>query len=145
MPAHNAPHIKVGDRYDQFTSHQVFSCRIGVHTLGRQGGKLSENHVTLYLLVGRGNSVRVDMRPDALNTGELDLSGRAYTRSTHIVNFIDVAAANCPSGFHADSTPSRVGSRPTVSDFIDCISRRNLQFFRFLFVGGHSIGCRSWA
>jgi len=141
-----APFITiVNDTYSQLANWKVFACRIGVHSLKAQGGQISENHLTIYLLVGSGHSVRVDMTPgDSLNTGHIKLSGLDYAISCNVIRFVDIPARNSTSDFDAETTALQQSSNQDVSTFVRSITKRNLQYFRFLYVNDHSNGCRHW-
>jgi len=131
--------------YAGYTQAPVFSCRVGVHSLGVQvTDEKSENHVTLYLLIGSNISVRADMRPaDQGQYGLLDIRVLNYTRSNRIVKMCDLAAVGCPNNFNAGTQTLGTNASRTVEQFISVMTAGN-QFFRFLNVDGKALGCRYW-
>lgn len=128
----------------------VFIYRIGVHNLGVQVNPWSENHVTLYLLVGSGQSVRVDMRPRSGQPctdliGTLDLRGHSYTRSQGIIQYVDVQACGHQAGFNPEGRrPLSTSRTRRVWEVIQLLQERGLHNYRFLDVNGSSLGCRYW-
>ncbi|KAK4551540.1 hypothetical protein LTR86_011103 [Recurvomyces mirabilis] len=150
MAASYGPTLSKDAAYDDLRTAPVFACRIGVQNLGLQRHFYSENHVTLYLLVGSGQSVRVDMRPRAGRprtdlAGALELRGHTYTRSNGIIRYVDVPANGCPLGFQPDGRGPQPG-RDTrrVSDFVQLLRSNRLHRYRFLNVNGGGLGCRYW-
>ena len=139
------PYTASNAQFGMASRLRVFRCRVGMHSLGRQGDSISENHLTIYLLVGAGTCARLDMRPmDGNNTGALVLSTHDYTLSQRIIRHEDIPAAACPPAFDPDRSATVIAQGPTVGDFVRCITSRGLQYFRFVFVEGHSMGCHHW-
>ena len=131
--------------YEPLCQRRVFVVRIAVHSLGQQFvDDNSENHVTINLLLGSGLSVRVDMQlANDDNLGRLLLEGRQQTRSDSMIHKMDVAALGCPMQFDPVEQPPNAAS-PTVQQFVNLIVNGGRHRFRFLYIEGHSDGCRYW-
>lgn len=129
--------------YSDIVNRLVFRCRIGAHILGvqRRGDK-SENHLTLYLLIGGGQSVRVDMLPKTGSLkGKLVLRGHDYVLSQGIIKHIDIDARGCPAN---QATVPKGTPGLAVKAFVSFLLQRRHHMYRFMFVDGHSLGCRHW-
>lgn len=135
--------------YDQFEDATVYQCRIGVHSLGplTEGAK-SKNHATLYLLIGSGYSVLVDMvprdgRPYSNLVGVVQLRAHSYTLSNGIIRHADIDARSCPPNFNPDA---RYNARPSdaysVRQFVQALTEKRLDRYRFIYMWGNSDGCR---
>ena len=139
-------------RHQNYAGHAhaaVFRCRIGVHSLGPQDDEKSENHLTLYLLIGSDRCVRVDMTPSSTIpysdlVGRLILRGHDYTLSAGIIRYVDVDARGCPANFNPGSQYTRPHGSHSVHEFVSLLVQRRLHMFRFMNLDGKSLGCRSW-
>ena len=141
--------IETHGSYERFRNASVYQCRLGVHSLGPQDDDKSENHLTLYLLIGSEQCVRVDMRPNVSrdyksHLGKLVLRGHDYSRSTGVIAFSDVDAVGCPSDFDPSRRATSTSESRTVNDFVNLLRQYRLKFFRFMNIDGKSLGCRSW-
>jgi hypothetical protein len=132
--------VRQAKDYSAFKRLSVHTVRIVAHSLGVQvRGAKSENHLSIYLLLGQNRSYHMDMRiaaPTARSAGDatavetvgqLDLQGRAYLMSNSAIKHVDLEATGRP-----------------VEDFVNHLLSLNLQYFRFTFTDGHNVGCRSW-
>lgn len=131
--------------YQPLSQRRVFKISVAIHTLGQQfADDNSENHVTINCLLGAGLSVRIDMQlANDENLGRLLLEGRDQTRSDTMIHNVDIKALGCPNGFSPAAQPPNAAC-PTVQQFVDLILNSGLSRFRFLYVEGHSDGCRHW-
>lgn len=131
--------------YEPLCQRRVFVVRIAVHSLGQQfADNNNENHVTINLRLGSGLSIRVDMQiANDANLGRLLLEGSDQTRSGSMIHSMDVATFGCPSPFDPTEQP-RNAARPTVQQFVNHFVNGDRHRFRFLYVEGHSDGCRHW-
>lgn len=144
------PAVRQHPNYVDFKRLPVFGIRVAAHSLGRQyQDAKSENHVSIYLLLGRNRSLHMDMRPKvhqdhAETTGELSLKGRDFALSTSVIKFSDLNAVGCPAGFlpHTNARPSSFSR--TVNDFRNFVIENHFPHFRFTFTDGHNLGCRYW-
>lgn len=139
--------IQQSRNYTQYRNLPVLQCRVGVHSLGPQDNEKSENHLTIYLLVGSNRSVRVDMVPsqrlpysDLLGT--LVLRGHDYSLSDGIIKHVDINAVGCPADFNPVTSQVRASGSRSVQDFTSIVQQ--LPIFRFMDIDGKSVGCRSW-
>lgn len=135
--------------YDNFRRATVFRCRLGVHNLGPQDDDMSENHLTIYLLIGSDQCVRVDMLP-AVSTdhnnlrGRLVLRGHDYSLSSGVIEYADIDAIGCPTDFEADRKTTGTTDSLTVRDFVRLLEDSGLDRYRFADLNGKSLGCRWW-
>lgn len=100
--------------------------------------------MSIYLLVGARQSVRLDMTPAADgNRGVLELMGRPFSRSEGVVTYVDLPIRGCPADFDADSSPFG-RSQPLVVHFVQALVNTHRNFFTFTYIGGDSMGCHHW-
>lgn len=135
--------------YGSIRRSAVFRCRIGVDNLGPQDDDMSENHLTLYLLIGNDESVRVDMRPNVNNdyrdfSGRLELRGHDYTLSNGVIEYSDIDAVGCPDEFDAGREMTATSEARTVREFVGLLESAGLASYRFMNLDGKALGCRSW-
>jgi hypothetical protein len=143
------PYPRLGCSAQAYSERRVHRVRIEVHNLRkdekRKRGGRSENHVTCALMLGNGQSVRIDMTPDAkTHKGTMVLMGRDKIVSRRTLRLTDINAAGCQNNFDPDRTPSLHGRGHSVANFIDFLLDRRLDRYRFIYVDSHIMGCRYW-
>ena len=107
----------------------VEQVRVVAHTMGPvvQGGQLSQNHWSIYLLTAGGGSVRVNMaqmRPTDDN-GTMSVTRHTYTESNSAVKFFDFPATNGVN----------------VGRVLRLFQQKGRQRYRMT---GTGVGCRHW-
>lgn len=132
-----------------YSEKRVHRVRIEVHNLrkeeGRQRKGRSENHVTCALMLGSGQSVRIDMTPDAdTRKGTVVLQGRDRIVSRRTIRLTDINAAGCQNDFDPDRTPSQHGRGHSVATLAKFLLDHHLDRYRFLYVDSRAMGCRFW-
>lgn len=153
MNLNNIPQIQCLGDYAAHKGQSVFVFRVAAHTLGRQlVDAKSENHISIYLLLGNNRSFHLDMKPVAgrgnnVGTiGQLTLQGRPYHRSNSVITYTDLKARGCPDSFSpVQQPPTSSASRVTVEQFVEFVIQNRLHYFRYALTDGHSVGCRLWA
>ncbi|KAK6436024.1 hypothetical protein LTR95_007788 [Oleoguttula sp. CCFEE 5521] len=136
--------------YALFLRLPVYQYRIAVHNLGVQvQDEKSENHLTIYLLLGGNRSFHLDMQirsdtDDFETAGMLRRRPLLYNMSNTVIKFVDIDAVGCPAGFRPDQTPSAESSRlcKRLGEFVTVANRNGN--YRFTFMDGHPLGCRTW-
>lgn len=129
--------------YREYQHMQVFACRVVTHAIAPQSGQKSENHLAIYLLIGSGSSVRVDMKPGDDCLGFLQLSGHNFAQSNSALDRKDILAVvpgDSDLRFDLDNTPMRQGEN-SVNTFVNSLLGANKHQFRYLFNDGRSKGC----
>lgn len=136
--------------YEIYKKSKVFVFRVAAHTLGRQEvNAKSENHISIYLLLGNNTSFHVDIKPiggigTMDTTGRLILQPRPYHTSNSVIVYTDLQARGCPKDFEPAKRFSAASSSPNVGDVVDLAISHNFHNFRYAFTDGHSVGCRMW-
>jgi hypothetical protein len=152
MASGNESYVRLPSDLSSFEHQPVFVVRVAAHTLGRQevGGK-SENHLSIYLLLGRNVSFHMDIRPiggqgDTVETtGCLYMQRRAYHLSNTVIKYTDLNALGCPEDFTPVGSFWPLGPYYTVRHYVDFVIGGGFHHFRYTFTDGHSVGCRHWA
>jgi hypothetical protein len=135
---------RINQTYSERRVHRV---RIEVHNLRKDDGwerqGRSENHVTCALMLGNGQSVRIDMTPDAdTHQGTMVLQGRERIVSRRTLRLTDINATGCQNNFDPDWTPSLHGRGLSVATFVNFLLDHHLDRYRFIYVDSHAMGCR---
>lgn len=147
---HSSPYHPGSERITQtFSERRVHRVRIEVHNLRKDEGSAregrSENHVTCALMLGSGQSVRIDMTPDAdTHKGTMVLQERDRIVSRRTIRLTDINAAGCQNNFDPDQTPSLHGRGHSVATFVNFLLDHHLDRYRFIYVDSHAMGCRYW-
>jgi hypothetical protein len=136
-----APHL-------QKAVHRI---RLEVHNLraeedGERDGK-SENHVTFAMMLGNGESVRVDMAPNqSTNLGKMIVRHRDDIVSRKTLKLTDVNARGCGGSFDPDKPPKADKHHPpsSVDQILSFLVARNMHRYRFLYIDAQPLGCRYW-
>jgi hypothetical protein len=131
---------------------KVYAVRVVKQSLGvMYAGDWSENHVVIYLLIGRNESVRLDMRPLGGQEGQQTESHLNIKRQFHILSHDALAHVDIkttvPHQGPSESqpqTPAQAGMA-SVATFIDAIVTplSNVSYW-FIDMGedGGVVGCR---
>jgi hypothetical protein len=108
IPDHsNGLHEQTNYGAQERLDRRVHRVRIEVHNL-RYGEKnertgWSENHVTCALLLGDGQSVRIDMTPQVMtHNGTMMIQDRNTIVSKRTVRLTDINAVGCQNNFDPD-------------------------------------------
>lgn len=141
--------ISADNNLTNYSSSYVFRFRVAVHTLGVQyADAKSENHLSIYLLLGEDRSVHLDMRPSGNDewplVGKLHIRGHTYQMSDTVLEYADLDAIGCPTSFRPHMIARATRSSRTVADFVQACVRNSFNHFRFLSADDHPVGCRSW-
>lgn len=133
----------------EYIDNHVFRYRVAVHTLGRQYvNRKSENHLSIYLLLGADRSFHLDMKPTDDETkpfvGKVILQGRPFLQSSTVLEWADLAARGCPANFNPSRRQEPTAGSPTVRDFILACTTARFHYFRFLCHEDNPVGCRTW-
>ncbi|KAK6431705.1 hypothetical protein LTR95_012134 [Oleoguttula sp. CCFEE 5521] len=145
-----SPSVQPDPNFTAFRHLPVYRCRIAVHTLGVYlEGMTSENHLIIYLLLGGDRSFQLDMRPrtdtDELETaGNLVMRSRLYHMSDTVIRFADVDAIGCPVDFSPTRRTTPSSACRSVGQFVSLAIGNGFQNYRFTFMDGHPLACRTW-
>jgi hypothetical protein len=130
----------------------VYRFRVEVHNLradedGEREGK-SENHVTFAMMLGNGESVRVDMGPHPTSKlGKMVVRYRADIVSSKTLRLTDINALGCPNSFDPSRDPEPWKSRVTrysVDQVLSGLVSGNMHRYRFMYIDSQPLGCRYW-
>lgn len=145
----NDRHLEIHRNVHVHLSKAVHRVRIEVHNLRAEeseerDGK-SENHVTFAMLLGGGESVRVDMAPNpTTNLGKLSVRYRDNIVSAKTIRLSDINARGCSDNFDPDRRPARNSHSHSVNQFLLHIVTSNMHRYRFMEIDGQPLGCRCW-
>lgn len=146
----DAEYVQFDGSFDSFQHLPVYQLRVAVHNLGVYTRDThSENHVSIYLLLGENRSFHIDMVPrhDSDNTevvGELLLRGRLYQMSNTVIRHADVDAVGRPAAFVPSAVTNPTSFSRLVGEFVRIALDQSFHYFRFAFTDGHAVGCRNW-
>jgi hypothetical protein len=147
----NDAHLEIHRNVQPHFQKSVYRIRLEVHNLRadedeERDGK-SENHVTFAMLLGGGESVRVDMAPDqSTNLGKMSVRFRDAIVSNKTVRLTDVNARGCFNGFDPDRRPTPDTRFPphSVQAVLLCLLNSNMHRYRFMYIDSQPLGCRYW-
>lgn len=128
---------------------RVYMIRLEVHNMRayenqEREGK-SENHVTIALLLGDGQTVRLDMGTDPITfAGVLEIAFRENIVSGRTIRISDTRVTGCPRDFDPDHTRAASGGNRRVRDFLMLMRGNSRQLYRFMCTDFVAQGCRFW-
>jgi hypothetical protein len=147
----NDNHLEVHRNVAPHLQKAVYRIRLEVHNLraeedGERDGK-SENHVTFAMLLGNGESVRVDMAPNpTTHLGKMDVRYRDDIVSRKTLRLTYVNARGCEKYFDPDQSPTADERYPpsSVDQILSFLVASNMHRYRFLYIDAQPLGCRYW-
>lgn len=147
----NDVHLLVDKNVRPHLKKPVHRFRVEVHNLRayedeERSGK-SENHVTLAMLLGSDESVRIDMAPNQkTNLGRMEVLYRNAIVSGRAIRVTDVKARGSLNGFEPDRRPPRSdpASVYTVNQILMALVDNNVHRYRFVYIDSQPLGCRHW-
>jgi hypothetical protein len=142
-------HQQTDSGAQEHLNRRVHRVRIEVHNLrcGEENERYgwSENHVTCALLLGDGQSVRIDMTPEVMtHNGTMIIQDRNRIVSNKTVRLTDINAVGCQNDFDPDRSPSELGLGRSVGSFTHFLHEQHLDRYRFMYVNSQAMGCRYW-
>ena len=143
----NDPQLALDASVENQRRRPVYRFRIEIHNLRdgelEQKDSKSENHATIALLLGRSESVRIDMSSDSLSPlSRMDVRARGDIVSRRTIRMTDINATGCPDSFDPDRMPPLSSHSRTVEDVLTFLLVNRLNRYQLMYIDSQPLGCR---